>query len=158
MKIEWMGRESAERYQAIRAPGNTALEPYVLIGLIDPGSPLPVYREDVARKGLLVLHVSDLACPIASYPDDLRKALERAGAIEFTNMAKQIATFIWDSWHAGVRSVVVHCEAGISRSAGVAAAVAEYFGEDTAPMYSQAHPNALVKGKTFQALCAAGGE
>lgn len=44
--------------------------------------------------------------------------------------AQEIADFIKDHEHEDFDMIIVHCEVGISRSAGICAAIMKYYGED----------------------------
>lgn len=61
------------------------------------------------------------------------------------DMAAQILRFV-DLWKSHVDCILVHCDAGISRSAAVCAALKRYLGEDDWDIFRnpQYDPNALV--------------
>lgn len=74
--------------------------------------------------------------------------------VAFTEkQAEEVATFI-KRLHGGpkIRSLVFQCNAGISRSAGMAAAVARHFGRDDMPFFEQYLPNRLVYRLTLEAM------
>jgi predicted protein tyrosine phosphatase len=48
--------------------------------------------------------------------------------------AKKIATFVIANEHNG-KNFIIQCDAGVSRSAGVAAALMEYFNGDASPIF-----------------------
>lgn len=48
--------------------------------------------------------------------------------------------------------IVVNCEAGISRSAGVVLACRRHYGGDTEEIFKKAFPNIYVSSKVFKAL------
>jgi predicted protein tyrosine phosphatase len=56
------------------------------------------------------------------------------------------AQTIWEALerHRDIVRVVVHCDAGISRSAGVAAAILKAHGGDDAPLFQRYRPNPHV--------------
>lgn len=63
--------------------------------------------------------------------DDIEDARE-GGLLMTEDDAKKVAEFCVRNIKRGVREFWVHCDAGISRSAGVAAAILKYFtGDDT---------------------------
>ncbi len=63
--------------------------------------------------------------------DDIVDARE-SGILMDENDARKVAEFCVRNIRRGVRTIWVHCDAGISRSAGVAAAILKYFtGDDT---------------------------
>lgn len=66
--------------------------------------------------------------------------------------AEQILAFV-NEWKKEVKVIVVHCEAGISRSAGVAVALALFLGEDDTPYYAPPlYPNSHVKSTIMRAI------
>lgn len=71
---------------------------------------------------------------------------ELCGANSFDkDIAAQILRFI-DIWKSHVDCILVHCDAGISRSAAVCAALKRYLGEDDWDIFRDPRydPNALV--------------
>jgi predicted protein tyrosine phosphatase len=102
------------RHQAAHFLG---LDPYVLISITDPGSPDAAITVDPKRAGILRLKFSDVGEDV-----QLHRAAWPNSAIErFTDaQALEIANFVID--HPD-KDMVVHCEAGISRSPAVAAAI-----------------------------------
>ena len=89
------------------------------------------------RVGLLRLKFDDITSPMqywtAFSTDDARRVLEFADSI-------------WDK----VEILHVHCEAGISRSAGVAVALSNiYFGHDATFFLPPYRPNPLVYNTIF---------
>lgn len=52
--------------------------------------------------------------------------------------AKEIANFVLE-WKDKVELIVVHCEAGISRSAGVCAAIMKYLTNDDMPIFNNCY-------------------
>lgn len=67
--------------------------------------------------------------------------------------ALHLAKFI-KKWYPRVKKFVVHCEAGMSRSAGVAAAILKYFEGDDSPIFDNAYfkPNMYVYRSVLNAL------
>ena len=67
--------------------------------------------------------------------------------------AKQIATFV-KKHYGNVEQIIVHCEAGISRSAGVAAAILKYFTNDDSQIFDsyKYRPNTLCYRNVLEAL------
>ena len=67
--------------------------------------------------------------------------------------AKQIAMFV-DKYFGNIDMIVVHCEAGVSRSAGCAAAIMKFYRNDDSPIFDNGHyvPNMLVYRKVLNAL------
>jgi predicted protein tyrosine phosphatase len=65
--------------------------------------------------------------------------------------AKQVRRFI-DKHVTEVENVVIHCEAGVSRSVGIAAALSRFmFGEDEV-FFARGVPNARVYQKVLEEL------
>lgn len=67
--------------------------------------------------------------------------------------AIRLAKFI-KKWYPKVKKFIVHCEAGVSRSAGVAAAILKYFENDDSPIFDNAYfkPNMYVYRSVLDAL------
>ena len=66
-------------------------------------------------------------------------------------MAAEVAGFL--ASHPDVSSVVVNCEAGISRSSGMAGAIAKVKTRDDSKFYQgRYHPNKLVHALVTEAL------
>ncbi|MFA5135644.1 MAG: hypothetical protein WC505_07725 [Patescibacteria group bacterium] len=96
-------------------------------------------QEDFPDKKFAVISIRDLGARevwVITSPKNLfgvlRLAFEddESGPLVISPaQAKQAADFIKSAAAAGVDFLVVHCEAGISRSAGVAAAAAEILGQ-----------------------------
>ena len=65
--------------------------------------------------------------------------------------AKRVADFVCDH---GDTKIIVHCDAGISRSAGVAAAILKYLTDDDSAIFDshRYHPNMWCYRKTLNAL------
>ena len=69
------------------------------------------------------------------------------------NDAKKIAEFAKNTADK-VDKIIVHCEAGVSRSAGVAAALMKYFNNDDMPIFESPHycPNMHCYSMVLNAL------
>lgn len=65
--------------------------------------------------------------------------------------ARKVVEFVKDS--SAKTMIVVNCEAGISRSAGVAAALRKHFNGDDMEVFNRAHPNMFVYRKLMNLLC-----
>ena len=73
---------------------------------------------------------------------------EVIGNNTFSNeQAERIVRFV-DAWKSKVERLVVHCDAGVSRSAAVCAAMKRYLGFDNQDIFTsqQYEPNPLVYG------------
>jgi predicted protein tyrosine phosphatase len=106
--------------------------PYVLISITDPRQTPANLPEDPYRKDVLRLEFHDLTEPLPGYPEVFAE-----------EHAQKIVTFLRDvPWDT---HVIVHCEAGVSRSAGVAAGIAQWRNCDKEQFYKHPyHPNPLV--------------
>ncbi len=105
--------------------------PWAAISITDTDAPDAQIRK-ANRVGLLRLKFDDITSPTPPWtafaPEDARRILE-------------FAAKVWPN--ADV--LHVHCEAGISRSAGVAAALSQiYFGDDAKFFLPPYRPNTLV--------------
>jgi protein-tyrosine phosphatase len=66
-----------------------------------------------------------------------------------TTQAKKIARFLFTK---KPEAIIVNCEAGISRSAGVAAALAKFFYDDDKEIFKKAIPNMYVYRLTLREM------
>lgn len=125
MRIDHVSRYEAERL--------CLSEPYVHICITDPGSePLERKVYDEHCLDVLRLHFWDLEEPCGKYTQF------------FTRYdAKRIRTFV-EQYQAKVDRIVVSCEAGISRSCAVAAALSRKINGDDARYFKSGLPNSLV--------------
>lgn len=60
-----------------------------------------------------------------------------------TALAAQILDFVRDVWDQ-VETILVHCEAGLSRSPAIAAAISRIYYDDDGPWFEFDFPNRLV--------------
>ena len=68
-----------------------------------------------------------------------------------STVADEIPVFI--ERYKDIDNIIVHCDAGISRSAGVGAAILKYFNDDDRELFiGYFHPNMLCYRKTLEAL------
>lgn len=107
-------------------------EPHAVISIREPGSDLPLIAENDLCRGVLRLSFHDLDQPKGPESE------------LFTPVhAREILAFV-DLVRRDIEALVIHCEAGISRSAGVAAALSRaFFGEDRY-FFDHYIPNRLV--------------
>lgn len=105
--------------------------PWVAISISSEPDNWPVLSEE-NRLGLLQLAFYDIDHPVKQYET-------------FTEeQAQQILDFAAKYWDEA-KVMLVHCEAGVSRSAAVAAALSKiYFGDDEKFFQSPYIPNSLV--------------
>ena len=137
MKIVNGSRERAEQFQA---GGGFGLEaaPYLVIGFVDPGAPPPLLQVDPWRRG---------GCWVACHDVDTNFEAEVHRFPDLQPFAAHHAAMLAGFVRARVleiRGFFIHCEAGVSRSAGCAAALEEYFGQDSARWFTRCHPNQIV--------------
>lgn len=131
MKVLFCNREEAEEFSS-----RAYLERFAVISITDPGSKPARLRETAECVGILRLEFHDLDRPIDGL-DDYK--------LFMPDDARQIADFV-----RGVKSkigtLLIHCEAGISRSASVAAAVldAEHRLAESQRLFQRAIPNRRV--------------
>jgi predicted protein tyrosine phosphatase len=118
------------RLQAIRMD---LREPHAVISIHDPGSEPPAIPESAFLRGVLRLSFHDLD-----------RAGGREDAVLFTpGHAHEILDFL-GRVRGEVEALVVHCEAGISRSAGVAAALSRALFDADRFFFEHYVPNPLV--------------
>ena len=128
--------------------------PHLVISIYDPGSPLPRLVADPTRLDRLFVAFHDLRdrdCDI------VKDAIETGVLVPFT---VEMATRLWrfveeDESGLSVRdgipeAIAVYCEAGVSRSAAVCAALARaYCPEDEERWWTACAPNDRV----YRLLC-----
>ncbi len=102
--------------------------PWAAISISTIGD-FPVLSED-NRKGLLQLAFADTADP------DRSDSFTSSHAAELLDFVKKV----WDR----VDALLIHCEAGLSRSPGVAAALSRIYYGDDGPWFEYDFPNTLV--------------
>ena len=121
MKPIVLNRYRAERFKSAK--------PYVMISITDPKQGEARLLDDSNRIETLRLTFHDLDAPLNGYK---LFSTEDADAIL---LASAVSPDV---------QIVVHCEAGISRSAAVAAALARISGENDRPYFDAYLPNRLV--------------
>jgi predicted protein tyrosine phosphatase len=108
-------------------------EPHVIISITTTPDDVARLRIGTSCRGILRLSFFDVEVPVDSDRDGVF-GLDHAGAIcDFVEL------------HRGsVSRIVVHCDAGISRSPAVAAALAVCLGESDDEFFRRYRPNMLV--------------
>lgn len=124
--------------------------PHILISIRSPGSDPVELPENFARKDTLRLAFHDV-----SDLDGTHKWLASHGitVVPFVvSEARKVVSFLRQ--YPDIPMLVVNCEAGISRSAGLAAAVSKHLTGDDTEFYdsSKYHPNELVKKLVLEEL------
>ena len=120
--------------------------PHVCISVRDPGSVKAKLPENTSRLDSLYLEFDDLDFE----PDRVlfdEKTPRRAVMFKETE-ARKILEF-YNKWD--VRIFIINCEAGISRSAAIAAALSKISGYDDSLFFKKYHPNRLVYRKILEA-------
>jgi predicted protein tyrosine phosphatase len=126
-------RQKISRYQ----PDQSA----VLISITDSAGHWPFVIENRYDK-VIKLKFDDVKVPEPGYFE-----MSDDQAIKIANFAK------WANEQNNDIQIVVNCDAGISRSAAVAAAIAKYFLDDDMPYFNGPYrPNILVYRKVLENL------
>ena len=132
-RIIFLSQDAAERF--------TARVPYIVISMTTPGSSDARLPRSPFRRGVLRLSFHDLdKCPAS-----LRDRVELFTPLRGDKVVKFVRL------HPEARLIVAHCEAGISRSAGVAAALAKVFHGDDSDYFRRACPNRRVYREVLRA-------
>ena len=125
----------------------THREPYAVISITDPGHKHPQLVASPSCKGVLALHFSDVDERFA------RLNVRTPHVVAFSpDMAREVALFVRRQIESGVRLFVVHCEAGRSRSAGVASALSRHYNGEEGHFTSNYRPNPWVRKLLLEAL------
>lgn len=134
-KVIVMSRKQANYYSYDNKNVKTAM-----ISITDPGSSDNNIKIDDCNVAFL------LRCKFADVSDTKDNGITK-------EQAKQIATFV-KKHYGNVEQIIVHCEAGISRSAGVAAAILKYFTNDDSQIFDsyKYRPNTLCYRNVLEAL------
>jgi predicted protein tyrosine phosphatase len=110
--------------QRFKGPGD-----YAVISINDIATKPPYIHRRPNMKARMNVFFDDCT------PTDAFNARgERVWFEMTTDHATRIATFA-HAWWDKVETIAIHCVAGISRSTGVAAAIAAHFGQDTSAYY-----------------------
>jgi len=118
MKVIALSREMA-LWLANQIP-----EPHVIVSIIEPGEKPLEFVENKARLAILSLNFYDLDYNPEKWGEqNTKEIIEQYGhGIFAPEQAKQIVDFV-EAWRKKAQMIVVHCSAGVSRSAGVAGAI-----------------------------------
>ena len=135
MEILVMGRQSVEQFQSEKT--------HIIISITSPYStPAKIGLSDKV-KDILRLSFHDWDAKEKELIEQ-KNTLESKRMIYFNNeMAKKILLFV-ERYIKTINLIVVHCEAGISRSAGVAGAISKCFYGDDNYYFKHYLPNMLV--------------
>lgn len=122
-------------------------EAYGLISITDPQFVHPALCDDPCRLGVLRLTFSDVEERVA------RLRLPADQIVAFTpDLAQQVVGFVRQQMTQGTRLFVIHCEAGISRSAGVATALSRHYNQDESFFLLNYRPNRWVRKCLLESL------
>jgi predicted protein tyrosine phosphatase len=121
-------------------------EPHVIVSIIEPHEAPLEFVENKSRLAILSLNFYDLDYnPERWGEQDTKEIVEQYGHGIFTpDQAKQIVDFV-EEWKKKAQMIMVHCSAGVSRSAGVAGAISLVLnGKDEAFFKGRYIPNRFV--------------
>ena len=123
--------EILSRSKAIKKTYDNSLEDCVIISITDYKSPRVDFAPNSAVKKILRLEFNDV--------------LRNDPHCMTSDQAEQILDFA-NNWHDKVNLIIVHCEAGVCRSAAVAAALSKIFNEDDMWVFDNPrfYPNSWV--------------
>lgn len=121
----------------------------IIISISTPGDEFPDFcEENHSILDVLYLSFYDI--------EDKRELnpIAKDDEIFNDNYAEQIANFV-NIWNKGDIEIWVHCDAGVSRSAGVGAALSKYFNNNDDEYFDNSgnyFPNNLCYRKTLKKL------
>lgn len=116
---------------------------YIVISIHDPDRSRPKVKKQSGLRGVLQLAFHD-AEPITS------GALPAQIVLMAPEQARQICEFA-QKHKNDVGAVVVHCEAGMSRSPAIAAALCKIMGEEDRRFWNEYQPNLYVYNLVMEA-------
>jgi len=130
----------------VKTQEHTPDEPHVLISITDPYNgqvrddcgPAELYPSE-QRLDTLRLEFFDIDEPIGNLP------------MMTEEQAESVVGFI-KKWQDKISLIVVHCEAGIARSAGVAAGLSKWLNGEDSYFYTTFNPNSWVYHKVLFAV------
>lgn len=152
LEIKFMGLDAIERFHDNRK--------HVVISITSPGSRAARLPRSPSRRDVLRVQFWDIKIPLCvvcatrvsecKLPDSHTMQLKPLSA----EQAQTICDFIL-KWYNIVDLIVVHCEAGVSRSVAIACAIADYIGHpDRARMFEHNAGNGHVRTLILNALMA----
>lgn len=143
MNIEVMSRSKFKKY-ASENHNKTS----IVISISSHGEQAPFVVCSHTNK---IVNILNIMC------NDTDRQEEQYGGM--TNyIALHIARFIKDNYNNAIDKIIVHCDAGQSRSAGVAAAILKYYTNDDTQIFNNSKytPNMLCYRKVLEALMCGG--
>lgn len=117
-------------------------EPHVVISVRSPHGDKVQLPDNPSRLGVLFLEFHDVTDNTENYADNFMEQYGFAVVPFSDGHACEIANFL--SKHADAKAIVCNCEAGISRSSAIAAAIAKATEDDDEQYFKRYHPNTLV--------------
>ena len=122
-------------------------QPYCVISITDPEKRHASLKEDPNRTGTLLLKCNDVAESSAR----IKSVAQSLGAFSDA-MANEVTQFVRERMTAGTRLFVINCEAGVSRSAGIASALSWHFNHDESFFIVHYKPNQWIRKQLLKAL------
>jgi predicted protein tyrosine phosphatase len=138
-------RNTAEMWLS---PKNT---PFIVISIHTPGSERPVFPNDPNRVNTLYLQFHDEVAPNTRHTETILMSEEQAQ--EVVKFVKHYVVNDLNSSLPKIDLIMIHCEAGVSRSAGVASGLS-YWLNETDEYFIQSpffRPNALCRKLIIEA-------
>jgi predicted protein tyrosine phosphatase len=117
--------------------------PHAVISIRSSDQPVARLPESPLRLGVLYL----------CFDDAVQQPAGAEGTLDLCDEedARQVVEFV-TSLQGRVKLLVVHCEAGLGRSAGAAAGIAKWLNDDDSYYYRFFRPNSLVRWKILEAV------
>ena len=122
-------------------------EPYTVLSITDPQYRHPELKRNDFCQAVLQISFSDVGEQAARL-----KAVSPHVTAFTLALAAQVADFVSEQVRAGTGLLVINCEAGMSRSAGVAAALSQFYNHDETFFFEHYRPNAWVRSLVLEAL------
>ena len=144
MRVEVRNRQNVDSHEGIEPELSVAI-----ISISDPRDDPPFILEWPELKEVLRLSFHDAD---TEWWDDIGKEMPEKYTIMSDEDGKQVAAFV--EKHKDVDLLIVQCDAGISRSSGMAAAILQHLTGDDSQIFQNPrfHPNRLVNRITREAL------
>jgi predicted protein tyrosine phosphatase len=151
MILEHLSREKAEAYRDERR--------YAVISITDPDGPEAKLQDDPNRLAVLRLQFHDFTQTEEEFAAIFQEAEPpewvddepAKGWILPTAVHAEAIVGFYRSLPPEVEKVVIHCEAGVSRSAAVGAALAHCLGQNDRQFYDKSFPNHRVRRLVIEA-------
>jgi predicted protein tyrosine phosphatase len=144
MVLEHMSREKAEAY--------VGTVPYGLVSITDPDAPEAKLQPDPLRVAVLRLAFHDFTQTPEEFEARMAEAEDQPGEWMLPSAvhAQAIVGFL-RSVAPKIEKLVIHCEAGVSRSAAVGAALAHCLRQPDEQFFIRSHPNHRVRRLVIEA-------